>query len=122
MIAGLIEGNLRADPGRRRLLEGSPRKVTISARDIDAHVGLTIGDGRAVIQDGRHQESHLWIVADSDTLVDLPNAPLIGGFPSLADPIGRATVAKLFTGRMKIRGMTRPGLLSRVQRLLSVAG
>lgn len=121
MIADLIEGNLSAHPERASLLAGKLRRVVITANDLDAHVSLTLGGGEISIGAEPPTKPHMWIYADSSTLIELPNAKLMGGLPSVADPIGRAVTKKLLTGKMKIKGMFRVGLLSRVQRLLSVA-
>lgn len=121
MIADLIEGNLTSDPSRARLLEGAPKNVTIIASDIDAAVKLSIGDGSVMVGEGRHAKSDLQISTDSETLLDLPRAKLLGGLPSIADASGRAVVKKMFNGTLKIKGIHRVGLLTKVQRLLSVS-
>lgn len=121
MIADLIEGNLNADPGRARLLEGPARRVAITSSDIEAHVGLVMGDGRISVSGDRATDPHLSITTDSETLLDLPRAKLLFGLPSPGDPLGRATIRKMLSGRLKIRGLARIGLLTRVQRLLSVS-
>jgi hypothetical protein len=121
MIADLIEANLRDHPERAALLRGKTRRVRITAADLETDLGVTIGDGMAVVT-ADVERPHLWIYADSDTLIDLPNAGLMMGLPSLTDPIGRAVTQKLLSGRMRIRGMYRIGLVGRVQKLLSVSG
>lgn len=121
MIADLIEGNIATDPGRARLLEGPIRSITITAVDLDTSVGIRLGRGKARVSGTREPQPHLWIRTDAVTLLDLPNARLMGGLPSVADPIGRAVTRKMLTGKLKIKGMFRLGLLIRLQRLLSVA-
>jgi hypothetical protein len=121
MIHDLIEGNLAADPSRARLLRGPQKRVGITATDLGAEVGLFIGDGAVSVSSAAPASAHLSIRADSGTLLDLPRAKLMGGLPSVSDPIGRAVTAKLLKGEMKIKGMYRLGLLTRVQKLLSVA-
>ncbi|MCA1839429.1 MAG: hypothetical protein ABR507_10440 [Actinomycetota bacterium] len=120
MIADLIEGNLNSDPARARLLSGKSRRVTISANDVDANVMLTIGEGKVVVGEGVHPDPQLSITTDSATLLDLPQAKLMAGLPSITDPTGRAVVKKLLNGQLKVKGIARVGLLTRVQRLLSV--
>lgn len=120
MIADLIESNLQTHPERSRLLKGRAKWVKISAEDLDAHVGLVIGGGGITVGDA-DPNPHLWIYADSETLIELPNAKLLGGLPSVAHPSGRAVAKKLLKGQLKIRGIHRIGLLRRVQRLLSVS-
>lgn len=121
MIADLVEGNLTANPGRARLLDGPLRRVSITAADIGAQVGLVIRDGSVTVTGERPAEPHLSIVTDSATLLDLPRAKLMFGLPSLGDPIGRAVTKKMLSGELKIKGIARIGLLARVQRLLSVS-
>ena len=116
----MIEGNLAAHPERSRLLSGPFRKVVITAEDLDSSVSLTLGGSVISIREGASADPDLSIRADSQTLIDLPNAKLLGGLPSIADPAGRKIVAKLVKREIKIRGLLRVGLLSRVQRLLSV--
>jgi len=121
IIADLIEGNLTSEPERKRLLEGKARRVRITATDLDATVSLVLGDGTVQISEGQGPDPHVWIVADSIILLDLPNAKLLGGLPSVADSTGRAVVAKMLSGKLKIRGILRVGTVRRVQMLLSVA-
>lgn len=121
MIADLIEGNLRAHPDRARLLKGRPRRVVILASDVATEVGLVIGEGTVTVSAVRSPSAEISITTDSETLLDLPRTRLVGGLPSLADPIGRAVARKMLTGQLRIRGLRRIGLLTRVQKLLSVA-
>lgn len=121
MIADLVEGNLISDPGRSKLLSGERRRVSIIARDLDVEVSLTLGEGVVLVSETSAEPPHMKIYAESATLLDLPNAKLLGGLPSLFDPTGRAVTKKLLTGSLKVKGMFRIGLLSRVQRLLTVA-
>lgn len=92
----------------------------VTAEDLDSSVSLTLGGDAISIREGTVTEPDLWIRTDAETLIDLPNAKLIGGLPSIADPTGRRIVSKLIKGEMKIKGIVKVRLLSRVQRLLSV--
>jgi hypothetical protein len=121
MIADLIEGNLNNHPSRSRLLRGPERRVQILAPDVEGEVGLAIGNGMVRVSSGRQQAPAIEISTDSETLLDLPRARLLGGLPSIADPIGRSVTRKMLTGRLKVRGIRHLGLLTRVQRLLTVA-
>ena len=121
MIADLIEANLAAHPERARLLDGKGGKVKIVATDVDSQVGMTIGAGKVTISTDVSAPRVL-IETDSSTLLDLPNAKLLMGLPSIADPIGRSVIGKLMRRQFKIRGVFAGfALLSKVQRLLSVA-
>jgi hypothetical protein len=121
IIADLIEGNLTSEPERKRLLEGKAKLIRITATDLDASVSLVLGEGTVQISEGEGPDPDVWIVADSLTLLDLPNAKLLGGLPSIADTTGRAVVGKILSGKLKIRGILRVGTVRRVQMLLSVA-
>lgn len=121
MIADLIEANLESHPQRTGLLEGKRRTVEIVATDLDAHVALTLGGGAVTVASDAVERPAMTIRADSETLLELPNAKLLMGLPSLADPVGRTVTKKLLKGDLKVRGMYRVGLLTKVQRLLSVA-
>lgn len=120
MIADLIEGNLTAHPERAKLLVGPVKHVRITASDLDTTVFMRVGAGEVVVSHDSATDPDMWIWADAATLIDLPNAKLMGGLPSVADPIGRAVTAKLLSGKMKVKGILKIGLLSKVQRLLSV--
>jgi hypothetical protein len=121
IIADLIEGNLQSEPERARFLKGPQRSVQITAEDLDSDVSLVLGIERVEVADGKTEKPHVWIRTDSLTLLDLPNAKLFGGLPSITDATGRDVIRKMLSGRLKIKGMMRIGLVRRVQMLLSVA-
>lgn len=121
MIADLVEANLKSHPQRKALLKGKARTVEIIATDLDAQVALTLGGGTVTVASQADEQPAMTIRADSETLLQLPNAKLLMGLPSLGDPIGRTITRKLLKGDFKVRGMYRVGLLTKVQRLLSVA-
>lgn len=111
---------MAAHPERGRLLVGPLRKVMITAEDLGSSVSLTLGGEAISIREGTVPKPDLWIRADAGTLIDLPNVKLLAGLPSIADATGRRIVSKLARGEMKVKGIFKVGLLSRVQRLLSV--
>lgn len=121
MIADLLEANLAAHPERAKLLNGHGGKVKIFATDVGSEVGLSLGNGGVRVS-SRVPDPQVVIETDSSTLLDLPNAKLLLGLPSIADPIGRSVIGKLLRRQFRIRGLLRGfALLSKVQRLLSVA-
>jgi hypothetical protein len=121
MIADLIDANLVAHPDRAKLLEGTGGKLKILANDVGSEVAITVGGGSVTVSSDV-SGPRVVIETDSSTLMDLPNAKLLMGFPSVTDPIGRSVVRKVLTGDFKLRGAFAGfGLLSKVQRLLSVA-
>jgi hypothetical protein len=121
MIADLLEANLAAHPERSKLLKGRGGKVRIVATDIGTRVGIALEDGGISVS-SEVSDPKVVIETDSSTLLDLPNAKLLMGLPSIADPIGRSVIGKILRRDFRIRGLLSGfALLSKVQRLLSVA-
>jgi hypothetical protein len=64
----------------------------------------------------------LAVDTDADTLMGMSTVPLRFGMPDVGTADGRAVVGKMLRGQLKVRGMvTKPKLLVRLQKLLSVA-
>lgn len=120
MIADLIEANVAAHPELEILLAGPPRCLAITATDLEAEVGLVIGEGECVVSGKRDPKAEVWVYSDSATLIEMPRAKLLGGLPSIADEVGRQIVWKMIKGDLRIKGIWRIGTLKRLQRLLSV--
>ena len=120
MIGGLIEGNLAAHPDRARLLR--PAVVGIVATDAGVAITLRLAPGRVTVADGLLGRPQVAVEADSGTLTELTSTPLRLGFPDAMTPEGRAVSQKLLRGDLRVRGLGRhPGIVSRLNRLLSVA-
>ncbi len=120
MVADLIEQNLARDPARRALLR--PTVAVLDAPDADVTVFLRIVPDDVRIGDGDVPDAHLRIRASSERLLDLTTAPLRFGLPDPLRPEGRAVVAGLLRGRIRIRGLLRhPLRLARLTKLLTVA-
>jgi hypothetical protein len=120
MIGGLIEANLAAHPQRQALLK--PAHVGIVA--VDAGVALTprLAPGRVTVANGLAGDPQVVIRTDSETLTELTSVPLRFGFPDATTPAGREATAKLLKGSLKVQGLAlHPGIVSRLNRLLSVA-
>jgi len=121
MLADLIRGNMEADPSRAKLLEGVVGKVNLRARDAEVAVGMEFRGGQLFVHARPFPKADLDVDTDADTLMGMSNVPLRLGMPDVATADGRAVIAKIVRGRLKVRGMvTRPKLLTRLQRLLSV--
>ena len=121
LVGRLIGANLEADPARRALLSPSVVELSASDADIKATVRLT---GNAVeVSNGRaNPAAHLRVRADAFDLVEFAAAPLRLGFPDVFDTKGRAALAGVLRGHVRVSGMLRhPVRLSRFNRLLSVA-
>ena len=121
MLGGLIQANLAAHPERERLLR-RPASVGIVAED--AHVALTLHlePGLVRVANGLAPQVDMLVRTDSMTLTQLSTTPLRLGFPDAVKREGRAVTRKLFKGTLTVKGLARrPRLVSRVNRLLSVA-
>ena len=120
LIGGLIEANLAAHPERSSLLR--PAVVGLVAIDAGVAITLRIAPREVTVVDGLAGRPEVVIEADSDTLTELSSVPLRLGFPDPTTGEGRAVAGKLVRGELKVRGLARhPGILSRLNRLLSVA-
>ena len=120
LIGGLIEANLAAHPERSSLLR--PAVVGLVAIDAGVAITLRIAPREVTVVDGLAGRPEVVIEADSDTLTELSSVPLRLGFPDPTTGEGRAVAGKLVKGELKVRGLARhPGILSRLNRLLSVA-
>lgn len=120
MVADLLDDNLAADPGRARLLAGRTWRASVLIAEADSRFALEVGNGRLALttSDG---PAELVIAADGDTLIELPDIPLIGGLPDLRRAPGRVLVAKILRRRLTVRGLLRhPVLLTRLLRLMTI--
>jgi hypothetical protein len=122
MLADLVRGNIEANPDRAKLLEGVIGRVNLHARDADVSVGMEFRGGQLFVHARPFPEAELDVDTDADTLMGMSTVPLRFGMPDAMTPDGRAVVAKMLKGQLKVRGMvTKPKLLIRLQKLLSVA-
>jgi hypothetical protein len=120
LIGGLIEANLAAHPERTSLLR--PAVVGLVAIDAGVAITLRIAPKGVTVVDGLAGRPQVVVEADSDTLTELSSVPLRLGFPDATTAEGRAIARKLVRGELKVRGLARhPGIVSRLNRLLSVA-
>jgi hypothetical protein len=120
LIGGLIEANLAAHPERSSLLR--PAVVGLVAIDAGVAITLRIAPRGVTVMDGLAGRPQVVVEADSDTLTELSSVPLRLGFPDATTAEGRAITGKLVKGELKVRGLARhPGIVSRLNRLLSVA-
>ncbi len=120
MLGTLIEQNLTRDPARRRLLR--PAVVTLTATDAAVGVTLRMDHGRVEVANGTDPRPQLDVSTDSHRLLDLASVPLRLALPDVLTARGRAVVASLVGGRLRVRGLVRhPVLLTRLNRLLSAA-
>jgi len=121
MLADLIRGNIEADPDRARLLHGITGTINVRASDAEVDVGMEFRDGQLLVHAKPFPKADLDITTDADTLMGMSTVPLRFGMPDASKAEGRAVVGKMVRGELKVRGMvTKPKLLTRLQRLLSV--
>jgi hypothetical protein len=120
MIAGLLEQHLARDPAREALV-ARPTLVQLSVPDAEVVTTVRLSPDGVHVADGPARDAHLRIVAPSDRLLALAAAPLRAGFPDPAHADGRAAIADLITGRVRVRGLVRhPRRLAAFTSLLSV--
>ena len=121
MLADLIRGNIAAHPDRTALLDNARGRVNITAVDADVDVGLLF-TGRELSIGSAVPKPDIAITCDAETLMSLSSVPLRMGRPDVLTPEGRAVVAKLMTGKLKVRGLVaHPKLMTQLQKLISVA-
>lgn len=121
MVAGLIDQQLARDPARARLLVHERTAVVLVVPDADVEVTVRLAPGMVEVRDGDAPDAHLVVTAPSDRLLALAAVPLRGGLPDVLDLRGRALLADVLAGRVRVRGLVRhPLRLARFTSLLSV--
>ena len=119
MLGGLIEQNLAADPARRRLLH--PSVVTIDADDAGVDITVRIDRDTVVVAEGSDPSAQVQIHADSGRLLSVVATPLRWGLPDPLSHAGRALIAGIARGRVRIHGLVRhPLQVIRLTKLLNV--
>ncbi len=119
LLAGLLEQNLAREPARAAHLQ--PSRVVLVASDAAVAVTVRLAPASVRVADGVAPDAHLRIVGDADQLLALASAPLRAGLPDLMHREGRAAIANIVTGRVRVHGLVRhPVRLARFTLLLSV--
>jgi len=119
LLAGLLEQHLALEPERAAHLR--PSVVVLEAPDAGVAVTVRLSPGAISVSDGVAAEAHLRVVAPADRLLALAGAPLRAGLPDPLHRDGRAVLADVVTGRVRVHGMLRhPRRLARFTSLLSV--
>ncbi|MEK6606291.1 MAG: hypothetical protein AABZ30_01400 [Myxococcota bacterium] len=126
MLAQLVEENLQ-DPAKRADFDRLELRLGIVASDAGVRLTMIFSRGRLAVYDGLAAELDLMITTTSEKITALSLLPIrrLGPLrlPDYASAQGRAIVADLVRGDVKIRGLLRhPIALTRLTRLLSVAG
>jgi hypothetical protein len=118
-LAGLLSQHLAREPARATLLERSV--VVLSMPDAGVAVTVRLAPGRVQVADGVAPDAHLRVVAPADRVLALAAAPLRAGLPDPLRREGRAALADVLRGRVRVHGVLRhPRRLARFTALLSV--
>jgi len=118
MLEELVRQNLERVPSRRRLLR--PATIVIDVPDAEVTVTLHV-DGTALrAVDGDDRTAPVRIRTDADGLLALARVPLVVGLPDPRRHEGRAVLAAIVTGRLRVRGLlTHLPTVARLTALLS---
>ncbi len=119
MLAGLIEAAI-ADPAKAAVLDAMRGTITISVPDAGVEVGLRFAHGTCRVESGPIPGATVLLSMPSDVLLDLPSVPLLAGLPSVLTPGGRAFARKVLTREVTIGGLRHIGLLTQLNRLLTL--
>lgn len=121
IVASLVEDNLAEDPGRWDLATGWAVRVEV----LDAASTFVIVASRAdvLVAPDANESMSLTVRIDGDTLVGLPEVPLVAGLPDPRSAEGRDLIGKILRRDVRIHGLVR-GLqpLRQLLRLLNTAG
>jgi hypothetical protein len=117
LVADLLTDNL-ADGTRSKLLTGRRWTATINVVDAESVFVVELGQGRARVLSNVSGASSLRIKIDGDTLVALPEVPLVVGLPDPRTSLGRTVIGKLLSRELRIGGLLLH--LSRLRRLLTL--
>jgi hypothetical protein len=123
-LAVMLHGLLSAAAGRpakQALLDGMRGTVTIRVPDAGVAVGLRFAGGTATVYDHALAGSTVTLTLPSDVLLGLPTVPLLLGLPSPLVPEGRAFARRLLRGEVRVGGLRHLGLVTGLNRLLSLA-
>lgn len=127
MLAPLIEQNVAEHPAKVASLARLAGEVTITARDDDSAVVVTLAFDRGArtltLREGAAAHPRLHVEASYEDVILLSQLPIRGGLPALHTAEGRAFLRKLARREIRIRGMwAHPLTLVRLARVMSVAG
>jgi len=117
LVADLLTDNL-TDGTRRKLLTGRRWAATINVVDAESVFVVELGEGQARVLSDVQTASSLRIKIDGDTLVALPEVPLIVGLPDPRTVLGREIIRKLLSRELRIGGLLLH--LGRLRRLLTI--
>jgi len=117
LVADLLTDNLESGQ-RRRLLSGRRWAATVNVVDAQSLFVVELGEGQARVLSQVDTPVSLRIQIDGDTLVGLPEVPLVLGLPDPRTAQGRTIIWKLLNRELRIGGLFRH--LGRLRRLLTL--
>lgn len=121
MIADIIKGNLEEKPKREKDFNALNGSIYMQAEDAEVDMTLIFKKGSLEVHNGKVGKPKISIVTDSGTMLDLANISVKFGLPYYFDATGREVIAKLVTGKLKIKGLvSHPIKLTRFTKLMSV--
>ncbi len=119
MLAGLLCAAVE-HPAKAAILDAMSGTVNIVVPDAEVEVGLRFGQGVCRVHAGPIPGAKVRIQMPSETLLGMSTVPLLFGLPSVLTPAGRRITRQILTGEVKIRGMHHVGLVTQLNRLLSL--
>jgi hypothetical protein len=121
IVGELLTGNL-AEPWRTVWLGHRPWSVAVDVYDAGSVFSVLV-HGRSVrISSGRSGRAELGVRVDGDTLMAIPEIPLVAGLPDPRSSAGRDLIGKMVLGKTKVTGLHRhPTVLRRFLGLLTTA-
>ena len=118
MLEELVRQNLERIPSRRRLLR--PATIVIEVPDAEVTVTLHVDRGGFRAVDGDDPMAPVRIRTDAHDLLALARVPLVAGLPDPRRREGRAVLAAIVTGRLRVGGLaTHLPTVARLTALLS---
>ena len=121
MIADLMRDNLEASAYKTKVFNMMKGVVTVEATDAEVRATLVFDRGRCVVHDGVPRMPDLWVVTDSETVLELSLVRIVHGMPNFFDETGRAVLNKMISGQVHVEGAHRhPILLFQLTIVLSV--
>ena len=105
LLAGLLSQQLAREPARAALLR--PSVVVLSMPDAGVAVTVHLSPNHVRVVDGVAPGAHLRVVASADRVLALAASPLRAGLPDPLHREGRAALADVLRGRVRVHGMVR---------------
>lgn len=129
MLVDLLRQNLEAKPHKRRDLRALRGSVALVVDDAEVAVTLDFAGGHLVVRDGVRGVPDITMRGPAEIMMAMSNMPVRFGLPipRRDEPEELSLVADVLTkmrsGELRSYGaLTRPGMLLRLTRVLSING